>query len=82
MTALAHLWRITIRLVVRVREYALIEPLCALLRLPLFNVIAIIAGRPTVNTKTRLIIGAATVWDKIEHGAHPTGPGLLGPPRL
>jgi adsorption protein B len=53
------------------REYGMGEGLRAVVRLPLANVIAIIAGRRAVFAYARTLGGRAAVWDKTEHDAHP-----------
>ncbi len=69
--AAAFLWRIAMRFAFTAREYGMGEGLRAVLRLPLANVIAIIAGRRAVFAYARTLRGRAAVWDKTEHDAHP-----------
>ncbi|QDH34094.1 glycosyl transferase family protein [Porphyrobacter sp. YT40] len=69
--ALAFAWRIVMRFAFTAREYGLAEGLWAVLRLPLANVVAIIAGRRAVFAYARNLGGRAVVWDKTEHDAHP-----------
>ena len=69
--AAAFLWRIAMRFAFTAREYGLREGLRSVMRLPLANVIAIIAGRRAVFAYARTLGGRAAVWDKTEHDAHP-----------
>ncbi len=75
--AAAFVWRIALRFAFTAREYGVREGLWAVVRLPLANVIAIIAGRRAVFAYARTLVGRAAVWDKTEHDAHPAQPGLL-----
>ncbi len=79
--AAAFAWRIAMRFAFTMREYGLAEGLWSVLRLPLSNVIAIIAGRRAVTTYARTLLGSAAAWDKTEHDAHPAEPGVLGTAR-
>ena len=79
--AAAFVWRIAMRFAFTAREYGVREGLWAMARLPLANVIAIIAGRRAVFAYARTLGGRAAVWDKTEHDAHPAQPGLLQPVR-
>ena len=75
----AFLWRIAMRFAFTAREYGLAEGGWAVLRLPLANVIAIIAGRRAVFAYARTLRGGAAAWDKTDHDAHPTSANHLGP---
>jgi adsorption protein B len=68
--AVALCWRIAARFAFTMRDYGVAEGLWAVLRLPLTNVIAIIAGRRAVFTYIRTLAGRVAVWDKTEHGGH------------
>lgn len=72
--ALAFAWRIAMRFAFTAREYGIAEGLWAVARLPLANVIAIIAGRRAVFAYVRTLAGRAAVWEKTEHEAHPVPP--------
>jgi bacteriophage N4 adsorption protein B len=74
----AFAWRVAMRFVFTAREYGWPEGLRAVLRLPLANVIAIIAGRRAVFTYIRTLRGRVAAWDKTEHEAHPVQFGLAG----
>ncbi|WP_285713465.1 glycosyl transferase family protein [Erythrobacter oryzae] len=77
----AFLWRIAMRFAFTAREYGLAEGGWAVLRLPLANVIAIIAGRRAVFAYARTLRGGAAAWDKTEHDAHPASTGQFGTAR-
>jgi adsorption protein B len=68
---MAFAWRIALRFAFTTREYGVREGLFAVLRLPLANVVAIIAGRRAVFVYVRTLAGRTAVWDKTEHDAHP-----------
>jgi len=46
----------------------------AILRIPVANIIAIMAGRRAVMTYLGTLSGSAIEWDKTDHAAHPTPP--------
>ncbi|WP_324603053.1 hypothetical protein [Porphyrobacter sp. AAP82] len=77
----AFAWRIAMRFAFTAREYGLVEGVWAVLRLPLANVIAIIAGRRAVFAYARTLRGSAAAWDKTDHDAHPTAAERFGPAR-
>lgn len=79
--AAAFAWRIAMRFAFTAREYGAAEGLRAVLRLPLANVIAIIAGRRAVTAYVRTLAGTAAAWDKTEHDTHPSAVGLYGTAR-
>jgi bacteriophage N4 adsorption protein B len=76
--ALTFLWRMVFRFAFTAREYGLAEGLWAVLRVPLANVIAIIAGRRALFGYVRTLGGRMAAWDKTEHDAHPTQLGYAG----
>ena len=76
--ALAFVWRVGLRFAFTAREYGLAEGLWAVLRVPLANVVAIIAGRRAVFSYIRALHGRAAVWDKTEHHWHPAQQDLAG----
>lgn len=76
--ALAFAWRVSMRFAFTAREYGLGEGLWAVVRLPLANVIAIIAGRRAVFSYIRALLGRAAAWDKTEHEANPVLPPRYG----
>jgi adsorption protein B len=72
----ALLWRAAMRFAFAARQYGIAEGLRAVLRLPLANVIAIIAARRAVFAYARTLFGRAAIWDKTEHDVHPRQLGL------
>lgn len=64
-------WRAMWRLAWTAREYGLAEGCRAVLRIPLANIIAIMAGRRALAAYLRTLGGEAIVWDKTEHLTHP-----------
>ncbi|MBA4044601.1 MAG: hypothetical protein C0471_09315, partial [Erythrobacter sp.] len=76
--ALILVWRLVARFGFAAREYGAVEGLLAVLRLPLANVIAIVAGRRAVLTYVATLRGRAAAWDKTEHEAHPAQAELAG----
>jgi adsorption protein B len=74
----AFAWRAAMRFAFAAREYGLVEGLRAVLRLPLANVVSIIAGRRAVFAYIGTLGGRATAWDKTEHDIHPLRFGLPG----
>lgn len=68
-------WRALIRAMFTAREYGWIEACRAILRIPVANVIAILAGRRALFTYVRSLAGELPAWDKTRHSAHPELPG-------
>jgi bacteriophage N4 adsorption protein B len=68
-------WRIAMRFMFTAREYGLIEGLCAVLRIPVANIISIMAGRRALMAYVRTLRGAELSWDKTAHGVHPATEG-------
>tara|TARA_A100001391_G_scaffold66729_3_gene42452 strand:+ start:37052 stop:38485 length:1434 start_codon:yes stop_codon:yes gene_type:complete len=65
------IWRASMRFAFTAREYGWAEGLRALLRIPVANVISIMAGRRALFAYVRTLAGAAPKWDKTEHDIHP-----------
>ncbi len=65
-------WRLVNRFAFTTAEYGLGQGLLALARLPVANVIAIMAGRRALGAYLQSLRGTALVWDKTRHEAHPT----------
>lgn len=64
-------WRAVMKLLFVGSEYGWAEGLRAVLRIPVANVIAIMAGRRAVASYVRSLAGDPVTWDKTEHLAHP-----------
>ena len=65
-------WRAASRAAFTAREFGWGEGLRAVLRIPVSNVIAIMAGRRALVAYCRSLAGEAPRWDKTEHDLHPT----------
>jgi len=75
-------WRGAWRFAFTARAYGAGEGLRAVLRIPLANAVAIIAGRRAVTAYARTLAGRAIEWDKTPHAAHPAFyPGVRTPGR-
>ncbi|MEP3420553.1 MAG: glycosyl transferase family protein [Erythrobacter sp.] len=66
-------WRVAWRFTFTARNYGLVEGLLAVLRIPVTNVIAIMAGWRAVVAYSRTLSGRAIEWDKTPHTRHPLG---------
>jgi len=64
-------WRAAMRAAFTAREYGMREGLRAVLRIPVANIIAIMAGRRALFAYVRTLFGALPQWDKTPHHAHP-----------
>ncbi|MFA7602893.1 MAG: glycosyl transferase family protein [Novosphingobium sp.] len=71
LTSAALVWRAAWRFGFTAREYGPLEGLRALLRIPVANVVAILAGRRALIAYVRTLRGGQVAWDKTQHGAHP-----------
>lgn len=69
--AWAYAWRTANRFAFTASEYGFVEGLLAIARIPVANVIAIMAGRRALMGYVRSLRGSALVWDKTSHRAHP-----------
>lgn len=69
-------WRAIFKMAFVGHEYGWLEGLRAVLRIPVANVIAIMAGRRALLGYVRSLGGAPVGWDKTEHLAHPADPDL------
>jgi bacteriophage N4 adsorption protein B len=65
------LWRSALRAVFTAREYGLVEGLRAVLRIPVGNIIAIMAGRRALGAYLRSLRTGEVAWDKTAHEFHP-----------
>lgn len=65
------LWRATMRFAFTAQEFGMTEGLRAVLRIPIANIIAIMAGRRALSAYLRVLAGEALVWDKTPHSEHP-----------
>ena len=67
----SFVWRAAMRFAFTAREYGFFEGLRAVLRIPVANVISIMAGRRAVMAYGRTLRGASAQWDKTVHDRHP-----------
>jgi len=68
----AFLWRAAMRFVFTAREYGWQEGVRALARIPVTNMVAIMAGRRALAAYVAALFGAKPCWDKTFHHAYPT----------
>ncbi len=66
----SFLWRAAMRFAFTAREYGWLEGLCAVLRVPSANIIAIMAGRRALAAYARSLVGARPRWEKTAHDTH------------
>ena len=64
-------WRSLWRFGFTAREYGGVEGVRAVLRIPVANVIAIMAGRRALVAYAKSLAGQVPQWDKTHHHAHP-----------
>ncbi len=67
----ALVWRLGFRFLFTARHYGVGEGFLAIARIPVANLIAIIAGRKAVFAYVGSIFGKAVTWDKTVHDSHP-----------
>ena len=65
------IWRILFRFGFTTHEYGLAEGFRAVLRVPVANLIAILAARRALFAYARSLAGEKVVWDKTSHAIHP-----------
>lgn len=65
------LWRVAMRFGFTAREHGLAEGLFAIARIPVTNIVAIMAGRRAIVAYLRSLRGQPLRWDKTEHRHHP-----------
>ena len=64
-------WRAAMRFAFTAREYGLVEGARAVLRIPVANIISIMAGRRALFAYVRTVTGGQPQWDKTMHYRHP-----------
>jgi adsorption protein B len=67
----SFVWRALMRFAFTAREYGWAEGVRAVLRIPVANIIMIIAARRALFAYVRTLAGAMPHWDKTHHHAHP-----------
>ncbi|RKF21271.1 glycosyl transferase family protein [Altericroceibacterium spongiae] len=65
-------WRVLMRFAFTAREYGWGQGILAIFRIPVANLIAILAGRRALTAYVKSMKGVAPKWDKTIHHAHPT----------
>lgn len=70
-------WRAAMRFAFTAREYGAGEGFRAIARIPIGNIIAIMAGRRALAGYLRSLAGQRVVWDKTAHHAHPAAATLF-----
>ena len=71
LNVVSFIWRAALRFAFTAREYGAAEGLRAVARIPVANVIAIMAGRRAMFAYVRSLAGGAVLWDKTAHNVHP-----------
>jgi len=74
----SFVWRALWRFCFTAHEYGLAEGARAVLRIPIANVIAIMAGRRALAAYFRTLRGSEVSWDKTRHSNHPAVPFAEG----
>lgn len=64
-------WRCIMRFLFTAREYGLVEGARAIMRIPVANLVAIVAGYRALANYLRTLRGAAVHWEKTAHHLHP-----------
>ena len=72
-------WRAASRALFTTREYGWREGCWSVLRIPIANIIAIMAGRRAMVAYFRSLQDGTVVWDKTVHDAHPATASLKRP---
>jgi adsorption protein B len=71
LAVLGFFWRTAMRFAFTAREYGWREGVLAVLRIPVSNIIAIMAGRRALGAYLRTLRGGRIAWDKTAHLGHP-----------
>ena len=64
-------WRAIMRFSFTARDYGVAEGAMAVLRLPVSNIIAMMAARRAIVSYVRALAGTPAQWDKTDHDDHP-----------
>ena len=81
LNLISVVWRACFRFAFTTREYGFAEGIRAVLRIPVANVISIMAGRRAFMAYVRSLAGRAPSWDKTDHLQHPAKLALQGSER-
>ncbi|MET0589385.1 MAG: glycosyl transferase family protein [Novosphingobium sp.] len=71
LTVTAFVWRALLRFGFTAREYGVAEGALAVLRIPIANLVAILAGRRAFASYLRTLAGETVRWEKTAHDVHP-----------
>lgn len=71
LTVMAFVWRALLRFGFTAREYGIAEGAQAVLRIPIANLVAILAGRRAFVSYLRTLAGGTVRWEKTAHDVHP-----------
>ncbi|HEX4847998.1 MAG TPA: glycosyl transferase family protein [Novosphingobium sp.] len=71
ISLVGFVWRAAMRCAFTTREYGLRQGLLSVLRIPVANVVAIMAGRRALVAYLRSLRTGKVVWDKTAHEGHP-----------
>lgn len=71
----ALLWRVVARAAFTTREYGVVEGLRAIVRMPVANIIAIMAGRRAMGAYLASLYSGRVKWDHTVHLRHPSMAG-------
>ena len=78
VNGIALAWRVAMRFAITAREYGAREGALAVLRIPVANLVAIMAGRRAVAAYLRTLSGRPLSWDKTAHDRHPAFSQIAG----
>ncbi|MEM7689086.1 MAG: glycosyl transferase family protein [Pseudomonadota bacterium] len=81
LNLMAFIWRAGFRFAFTAQTHGWVEGLRAVLRIPVTNVVAIMAARRAVMAYAKTLLGSAIQWDKTPHAAHPANTGPIVTPR-
>ncbi len=80
VSTLGLIWRAVLRFTFTHHEYGLAEALRSIVRIPVANIIAIMAGRRAFAAYLRTLFGGKVIWEKTTHRHHPAHPDLATAP--
>jgi bacteriophage N4 adsorption protein B len=78
LSLIAFIWRAMFRFGFTAREYGWAEGIRAVLRIPVANLVAILAGRRAMAAYLATLTGAKLHWEKTQHSTYPATRELLG----
>ncbi|NQX94978.1 MAG: glycosyl transferase family protein [Erythrobacter sp.] len=71
LNMVAFLWRVGLRFGFTAQSHGWLEGLRAIARIPVANVVAIMAGRRAITAYAATLFGRAVKWEKTPHFIHP-----------